>query len=406
MTSPELTIPLGQEALIGLAGDIVEVVDPHTEAAKVATLVHFLVAIGNAIGPSPYAMVGHDQHPARLFAMLVGKTSKARKGSARGAPLAAVTFADETWAKECRAGGLSSGEGLIFAVRDPVEKMKKGEVEIIDDGAKDKRLLVEESEFASVLTRMRRDGNSLSAVLRQAYDSGTLRVLTKNSPLRATGSHISVVAHITAEELATELTASDQVNGFANRFLFFQVTRAKWLADPEPVPFDRLAALSSDVQSVLSFAKTVGRIRRDPEAATHWADIYPRLSAERPGLFGSVTARSEAHVLRLSVLYALLDRQPLIGLRHLEAALGVWKYADESARQIFGEKTGDPVADRIEHALRARGPLSRNQIRDLFLRHVEASRIDLALDRLLLAGRVSRRTETTPGRPVEIWEAA
>jgi hypothetical protein len=45
------------------------------------------------------------------------------------------------------------------------------------------RLLVLEGEFASTLRVMGRDGNTLSAVIRNAWDSGNLRILSKNTLL-------------------------------------------------------------------------------------------------------------------------------------------------------------------------------------------------------------------------------
>jgi hypothetical protein len=56
--------------------------------------------------------------------------------------------------------------------------------------------------------------NTLSVVLRDAWDHGNLQVITKHTPERATEAHISVIAHVTAEELLRELTDTEQVNGF------------------------------------------------------------------------------------------------------------------------------------------------------------------------------------------------
>ena len=104
---------------------------------------------------------------------------------------------------------MSTGEGLIHAVRDGVEKeepiKEKGRITgyqsvVVDEGVKDKRLLVMESELAKVLKVMERQGNSLSPVLRQAWDTGTLRVMTKTNPTVATDAHISLIGHITLEE--------------------------------------------------------------------------------------------------------------------------------------------------------------------------------------------------------------
>ena len=136
---------------------------------------------------------------------------------------------DETWRHSCIQSGLSSGEGLIWAVRDAIfktERVKeKGVVcdyqEVkVDAGVTDKRLLVIESEFASTLKVMAREGNTLSATIRQAWDSGDLRILNKNSPARSTGAHISIVGHITADELKRCLDSTEAANGFANRFLW------------------------------------------------------------------------------------------------------------------------------------------------------------------------------------------
>jgi hypothetical protein len=128
---------------------------------------------------------------------------------------------------------LSSGEGVIWEVRDQIIKMaKEGKgagaslvEEVVDHGVPDKRLLVIESEFSGALRVMQREGNILSRVLRDAWDRGDLATMTKNSPARATGAGISIVGHITAAELRECLDRTDMANGFANRFLFACVRR-------------------------------------------------------------------------------------------------------------------------------------------------------------------------------------
>src|SRR5205823_2415002 len=124
--------------------------------------------------------------------------------------------------------GLSSGEGLIWAVRDPGGKDAHGEP---DAGVNEKRRIVLDGEFASTLKMLGRQGNTLSPVIRNAWDSGDLRILTKNSPAQASGAHISIIGHITREELRRELTATEQANGFANRFLWCCAKRSKHLPD-------------------------------------------------------------------------------------------------------------------------------------------------------------------------------
>ena len=215
------------DALYGLAGDIVQRIDPYTEADQKAILLHILCGFGNMAGDSAYAVVGAEVHPARINAVLVGKTSSARKGSAWSPPREIFRLCDPHWIEERVRTGLSSGEGIIFHMRDAEGK---------DPGVSDKRLLAIEQEFSSMLKVMGREGNSLSGVIRQAYDHGNLSTLTKNSPLKATRAHFSIIGHTTKEELSRYLDATEQGNGFANRFLWMMVTRSKLLPDGEPIP--------------------------------------------------------------------------------------------------------------------------------------------------------------------------
>ena len=94
----------------------------------------------------------------------------------------------------------------------------------------DKRLLVEEPEFASVLKVLARQGSTLSPLLRQAWDSKDLRTMTKK-PLVATAPHVSIVGHITRQEYVRLLNATELGNGFANRFVTILVRRSKLLPD-------------------------------------------------------------------------------------------------------------------------------------------------------------------------------
>ncbi len=80
-------------------------------------------------------------------------------------------------------GGLSTGEGLIYAVRDAmVSEDDDGNPMVLDAGAEDKRLMVVEGEFAGPLRAMTREGNTLSVLIRQAWDGGKLSTLTRNLP--------------------------------------------------------------------------------------------------------------------------------------------------------------------------------------------------------------------------------
>lgn len=412
--------PLATEAYYGLPGEIVRTIEPHSEADPVALLIQTLIAFGNLIGHHAYFRAEADRHYGNLFTTLVGVTSKGRKGTAWGQVMRLIALVAPDWCKGNISSGLASGEGLIWSVRDPIRKQeplreggrKTGKITeyqevLVDAGVEDKRLLVMESEFASVLQVCAREKNTLSAIMRQAWDTGHLRTMAKNSPACATEAHISMVGHITRDELRRLITATDMANGLANRFLWLCVQRSKSLPEGGNLQEDDLAPLAVRLDKAVQLASGVGEVRRDSKARTIWGKVYGDLSAGKTGLLGAATSRAEPQVMRLALLYALLDESKMIGAEHLSAALAVWQYAEQSAKYIFGSALGDPVADGILRALRRLHPdgMSRTEIRDLFQKHRTAGEIGEALELLAECGLARYETIKTEGRPVEMWFA-
>jgi len=388
---------LRPDARFGLAGEVVAALEPHTEADPAGLLVSLLAMAGNAIGSGAYAVADAAMHPPRLSVVLVGDTSRSRKGTAEAQSRSVMEDADPGWASDRVMGGLASGEGLIAAVRD-------GEGQE-DQGVTDKRLLVVEPEFSRVLAVGGREGNTLSSVIRHAWDDGRLRVMTRRDPLRATGAHVSILGHITREELLRRLSDTEAADGFANRFLFICVRRSRLLPSGGHFADEARRSLGQRLGVAIQRARRIGRVHRTPEAETLWAELYAEMAEGPGGLVGAITARAEAQALRLSLTYALLDGSPAIDVPHLKAAYALWQYAEESARYIFGDATGDHIADRILAALRDAGPegMDREGLRDLFSRHVSAKRLDLALSVLERSGLLMSRTEETGGRPRTIY---
>jgi hypothetical protein len=404
--------PLANEAYHGLAGEIARVIEPHSESDPAAILIQLLTAFGSAIGREPYYLIEGDKHTTNIFVLLVGATAKGRKGTAWGRTRQVFEMIDDHWVRERVVKGLASGEGLIWAVRDPIirrERNAGGEYEDkeIDPGIDDKRLLVIESEFASLLRAMERDGNTLSPLIRQAWDSGDLCSLTKNNQARASGALISIIGHVTSNELRRYLNRTETGNGFANRFLFVCVRRSKFLPEGGQLNTQDLQPYAERMASALGFARSITRVEKDAQARAMWARVYPKLAEGVPGLLGAVISRAEAQVIRLGMLYALLDQSTTIGVPQLEAALALWEYAEASAKHIFGAALGDPLADDILRALRAAKPhgLTRTEISALFKRHKDARSIGQALELLVREGLVDCRISQTEGRPAETWFA-
>ena len=406
--------PLCAEAFHGLAGKVVHLIAPHSEADPAALLLQFLVAFGNAIGRGPFFEVEGDRHATNLFTVMVGETAKARKGTSWSRIRRLFLLAEEAWVTDRVESGLSSGEGLIWAVRDPIvrqERIRDGnetryEMVISDPGVEDKRLLVLEEEFASTLRVMGREGNTLSPTIRRAWDNGNLSSLVKNSPCRASGALISIIGHITTHELRQYLERTEAANGFANRFLFVCVRRSKLLPEGGCLSDSDLGPLARQVDRALASARRIQAVSRNNEATILWQTVYPELSEGRPGLLGAVISRAEAQTMRLAMLYALLDGSSSITATHLNAALAVWEYCEASARSIFGTALGDRVADRILNALRSNPDgLMRTDISDLLGRNKDQATIDRALSLLASVGVATCGREQSGGRPSERWFA-
>lgn len=401
---------LSPDAFHGPLGDAARAL--NTEADIAAVLVTLLTICGSAIGRGPHMRVGPSRHYANLFCVIVGATSDARKGLSFDEAMQFFELPTQQMVmpplKPPMAHGLATGEGLISAVRDASirQDSKNGKtVQIPVAGVTDKRLLVKGAEFAQILEQSNRSGNILSAVLRDAWDSGTLQVLTRADPIKATGAHIAIAAHITPEELRALLTKIAIAAGFGNRFLFVAARRSKELpfgGSPDPA-IARLIA--NQIEDAVVMARQRQEMKFTTAAAGLWVQVYSDLTRGGVGLLGAVTARAAPQVLRLALIYALMDQAAEVELPHLKAALAIWKRCEDSARYIFGSSLGDPLADKILTALRASLSMTRTEISHLLGGHPSKERTDAALDLLRSRGLAQHQVQPTAGGPVNRWSA-
>lgn len=384
--------PIAEEAFHGLAGDIVRKIEPNTEADPVALLLQFLVYFGNCAGRQSHQIIEADRHGLNEYVAIVGETSKARKGTSESHIRLLFSAVAGDWKTRIKTG-LSSGEGLTWQIRDEVEG-RDGKIE--DEGEPDKRLLVVQRELAEVLRRMEREGNSLSSTLRDAFDGLPLASLVKHSPGRCEEPHVSVVGHITRDELTRYLTRTEAANGLGNRFLWACVRRARIL--PRGGGRVDLRAEEQRLTEAVAFAAGAGVLTLSEPAWQVFEAVYEPLSEGKPGLLGAMIARAEAHVRRLAAIYAVLDQSRRIEVPHLLAALAVWDYCEASARFIFGDTLGDPDADQVLEALRAAAPagVTADELREHFQRNWPSSRRARALSSLITKGMV-RAEKGVPG---------
>jgi hypothetical protein len=403
--------PLDQDAFYGPLGEFVNAAADQSEADPAGILAMALSGASAALDPRTGAWAGDAWHPIRINAVLIGPTAHGRKGSASKITEAAVRLVDPVMSGKI-VEGLSSGGGMVYPIRDEVlawDKKQEADV-VVDPGVMDKRLLVVESEFASTLRVLEREGNTLSAIIRRAWDlppDGVLGMLTKNSPTRATGAHVVICGHVTHDELLRYLNRTELVNGFANRFLWFASKRVRELPFGARVNPEIVSAFADAVLEAARWTRSTHAMDWAPETRDLWRDAYHKLGADRGGLYGAVTARGEPQVLRVSEFYAALDRVELIQPAHLKAAMAVWDYVDRSCRWVFGQVLGDEVADEILLLLRSEGRQTRTQLYDALGRNTRKPRIVRALGMLEANGLAHRgRLPSAGKKPLEVWEAS
>ncbi len=396
--------PMDQAAFSGLAGSVVNLFAPETEADAQAILLQFLVAFGNLIGSAPHIKMESAKHHTNIFTIIVGETAKARKGTSWNHVKRLLSEVDKNWVDQKITSGLASGEGLINFIRDKRTSFQDEKEVVLDHGVEDKRCLALAGEFVSVLKLSRREGNILSPVLRNAWDSNTLQSTTKISPVIASDPHVSLIGHITIDELKKSLLQVELLNGLGNRFLFVYSKRSKKLPFGGYVDEAALEVLISECRDAVEFANSQQEVLFSESARTLWTGIYPLLSESKPGLFGAAVARAEPQVLRLALIYSMLDKSAQIKSSHLISAIAVWEYCEKSAYYIFGDTSEDSNLEELYELIVSNSEgVTKTDIRNLFNRNKSKTFVDQLLARLVKTNRIRREQRSTRGRPIEVW---
>ncbi len=399
-------------ALYGLAGEFVRLVEPETEADPAALLFSFLLAAGHCFGRGPFFLHERNFHRTNLFGLLVGDTASGRKGTSWGWVQDLFRQATQDLPDAYRVrirSGLSSGEGVLECMRPPEPPEVPEGKEPPPLPLHDPRVFVLEGEFAGVLKNFERKGNTLSSILRSAWDGIPIGTMTRN-PITVEEHHLTLLAHVTPTELALLLPQVETANGFLNRFLVVFVERSKSLPEGGCLPREATLPLAGRLREAILIARNVERVERDEDARKVWRHVYEDLVCGHPGPMGSATSRALAQVSRLSLIYALLDCDRVIRGEHLLAAVAAWKYCYDSAGMVFGDSTGNKTADKILQALR-REPegLTRTRIlREVLQGNCPREKLAAALA-LLKKYRLAeaKRIPPAPGarKASELWRA-
>jgi hypothetical protein len=393
--------------LYGLIGDVARAAAQTTEANRYAVAAAHIALLSAGVGRNVYLPVGNVKHHARVFMLHVGRSGRGRKGEAVSLTKRIRWKIEEHHSEDTgnladplcgqmHDGGLSTREGLALLIHDGYRVGKEDVLPI-----EDKRLWVIESEFANVLHQAKRDGNTLSSALRDSWDGVSIRPATKTSRLWASNPHISLTGNITPSELLGLMESRELSNGFANRFLIFWAERERIEPFPKPTSRTVVTDLAERTKAVIRFAtegypenKDSRPMELSADARTEYARLYRgELSRLADGeKVAALIERRAPMLLRLAMIFALTDKTLTIDLPHIHAALAWVRFHRDSVRFIFNDAAGELAARessdgaaKILDYLKQNGQTTRSDLsKKCFSGHLSASRIDEALDSLLM----------------------
>ncbi len=394
---------LDESGFYGILKDVADISTRDSEASRVAVCANFIGTFAAMVGRGAFQPIGDGVCHCRPFFLLVGRTGKARKGTSEYTVRRIFNDAEQLLHDDYptlkrHEGGLSTGEGLGWSIRDRVEDDDNDKTKD-EGGTDDKRLYVVEAEFAGAMAAASREKNTLSATIRTCWDGKAISPLVKNALWSTTDPHIVINGHITAAELIAKMSDVDAQSGFLNRFVILHIVRPKLVPLPRRTPDEDVERVAMLVADAVRFAAGVDvkagnvlEVQLSPEARKLWCAEYSALTAEHDGIAGALLVRSEIYARMLAMVFALLDKTAVIEPKHIQAALAWVNYWRDSVQYIFAtlaaraetEKLKDDAADVLAF-IKQNPQCNRTTITKGFKHKLNSNQLTAVLNHLLNA---------------------
>lgn len=396
---------LPEDVWQGLFGDYRELVADTTEASDNYHYACFAQLIGTTL-----ARRAHVYHARRLFpnfyVCLVGRTAVTRKDTswsrARDILERLHTNIDVENPAFQIIPGIGSAEGLIDAL-----------------GGERKVVLLNESEFLSLLSKARQEGlANLIPKLASLYDCPDRETLkTRTKAVECKEPFLSIISGTTHSWLQQALTEKEIYGGFANRFMYICGEPKDPMPFPPKVDAVKRDALVNQINDIRLWAEELradngGELTASDEAkgrfAAYYAEYHKRCASE--SLSAALIPRVQSFVWKLALLYAAMDFSQEIKINHLEPAILAGNFLEQSAVLLFhafGASRSKQVEEKLLAFLQSKGkgvPIPQREVyRALSLSAAELEQAAKPLQRLGLIRNSPKMTEK--GRKVLCYEA-
>lgn len=428
VATPKPTKDQLDNMLFGDVGRFAKAASNGTGINPIGVALATLSWLSSNVSPRIVTPIGDTFHPARLFAVHVGRSARGGKGDSMNLLNRVRWRIAEIYPDllgQFHSGALTTPEGVATLAHDGWEKGDNSEPPITD-----KRIFAVEPEFQMVLEKAKRTGNPLLPALRDLWDyGGSIKPVTKTGALWSTEPHIAIFGNVTPFELRTKLETSQVYGGTLNRFLLIFAER---LDDPpNPVRTDDFIvnATADMFAGVIQWAKgSYGSadynknqdgkiITLDNEAEKVWVSAYPYLSAPYGNeMTAAATDRRKAYAKRIALLFAIIDKSDVITSDHIKAGIAWAQFSAVSTKFILNDADETPVIDigktqkLIEFLKQCENQqASRRQVSsDCFKGHMSKKELDATIIALLDKGKIERFNEEPKagGTKVTVYKLA
>lgn len=408
--------------LYGVIGQVTRKICENSEAYKPAVYLNLIVTLGCAFDRAAYFNVDGTKHFTIDFLACVGDSSTGRKGTSADAANSFLRAAcGSSLARNL--GGFGSPQGVIDQIKDASEyrqrDRKTNTYKIMTVlGVPDKRLCIRENELSSLFKLISDPKTKAAELFRDLWDSkpaqnhvagkfddGSSRSLKCDKP------HVAIVGSSTPSLVKMTLPVGADKSGDGNRFIWCYTKRTQlcphggpqidWQSETVEYAGETVK-IPNYMQRVFQHARQdmsgAFRERLIPQtkaASKFWTHLYLRLENDQRATFlGFMTARAAAHIRRLAMIFALVDLEDAVDVRHLKAAEAIWNYSQESARFIFkGYSLDQEKILRFAEGKGVDGITVNRDLHELFNRHKSGEWLRAQVRNLLEGGYLVRSGE-------------
>ncbi|MFC7719709.1 DUF3987 domain-containing protein [Nonomuraea recticatena] len=357
----------------GIIGDAVRLIDPHTEADPAAVFASGLTYFSQAVGPRPYVKQGGLKHPLILWALIVGNSSKGKKGESRRSIHSLFRQAFEEYFEDDDSPFMMDGipQSGATLVRTLAEQQEIATEELcVWDRPDGFPVLAFDEEWATVMQATKKD-KPLATYLRKLWEGKNKishRISQNGKTVRATidKPHMCILGHITPEEMRLTLGQADIAGGTINRFLCFASEKSKKLPFGGGLDEKEQAKFALRLRRFIERGQRVAAVEMTAEAAKYWVQLYDELDAmmEQGQEMEKWIGRAHPQVLRIAGLYALTTHEgvdpPKVTVDNFKSAMALLRYSIESVKYAMGDIGGNKrgqIAAKILDLL-SEGPIN------------------------------------------------